>query len=101
MLILLVVLLALVSIALIVSVMLNRKLLAFAQRFEENYTTAQDLLDETYQELDALLTREMVSDDPIVRRVMAQFTKCRNDVFNAAKLISMQNDEDDNGRGNE
>lgn len=95
------VLLVLVTVALAFSVTLNRRLMKFAQRFEENYTTAQDVLDETYQELDAVLARAMVSDDPIVRRVMAQLSKCREDVFRVAKLISMQDDKDDNDSGTE
>lgn len=94
-------LLVVVTVALVFSMMLNRKLMAFAQRFEENYTEAQDVLDETYQELDAVLSRAMVSDDPIIRRVIAQLTTCREDVFRVAKLISMQDDKDDNDSGNE
>lgn len=88
------ILLVAVTSALILSFSLNKKLSAFAVRFEENYETAQNILDTMYKNLDDVLQRPVLIDDPVTVRVITQLKTCRHEILKVARLITMQNDEE-------
>lgn len=93
------VLLVLAAVAIWFSFTLNKRLSAFAVRFEENYEEAQDVLGEMYEELEKVLTKPVIVDDPVTNRVLTQLKTCREEVLRVARLISMQDDEKDGQEG--
>lgn len=92
--IVLAIVLAIITTLLVFSVMLNMKLSSFVARFETNYGSAQDILDTTYAELDSVLQKHVILDDPVTVKVLSVLRKCRSEVLRSARLISMQDDEE-------
>ena len=89
------------SAALVWSVRLNIKLSDFAERFENNYEQAQDVLEAAYYAIEDALSKPVLMDDPITRRVLATIRAAQKSVLSAARLITMQEnkneeDEDEN-----
>lgn len=93
MIVLLIMLCTLLSVVLAFSIVLNVRLVRFANRFEANYEQAQEVLDKAYADLFDVLERPVHVDDPVTRRVVAQLRNCQESVLKAAMLISMQDDE--------
>lgn len=74
------------------------KLTDFAARFEENYSVAQDALQKLFNDLVAVMTIPVIENDNTARQIISRLRYAQIEVLRVARLISMQDDEDDAGK---
>jgi len=83
------------SVALVWSVRLNLKQSEFVERFENNYEDAQNVLNDAYFAIEDALSKPVLMDDPITRRVLATIRAAQRSVLTAARLVTMQENENE------